>query len=272
MLMTTTTVGSAAFQSKLWGATSRGWADYQEPLMKPWYEAVLNRAGVGKDTRLLDVGCGAGLVVHLAAQRGAVVSGLDATPEFVAIARGRTPQADVHLGEMEALPFDEGAFDVVTGFNAFQFAATPVHALMEAHRVVQAEGRVVVGIFGREQDCDMAAPLAAFSRLMPPPPGAQGPFALSENGTLEGLVRKAGLVPLETADVDVPYDFAEASLALNCLLSNGPAVIAIRTSGIERVRRAVLDSIAPFKTATQGYHLDNKFRYLIARPGPGIAH
>ena len=266
MSLATTATGSAAFQSRLWSATSRDWADYQEPLMKPWYEAVLDQAHIGQGAQVLDVGCGAGLFVQMAAQRGARVSGLDATPEFISIARERTPQADLRIGEMEALPFDEGAFDVVTGFNAFQFASNPAHALREARRVVRAEGRVVVGVFGREQDCDLAAPLAAFSRLMPPlPPGTQGPFALSEDGTLEGLVRKAGLVPLETADVDVPFDFAEETSALRCLLSNGPAVIAIRTSGAERVRHAVLNAIVPFKTASGSYHLDNKFRYLVAR-------
>ena len=116
--------------------------------------------------------------------------------------------------------------------------------------------------------CDMAAPFAAFSRLMPPPPpGTKGPFALSEDGTLEGLVRKAGLVPLATTDVNVPLDFAKEGEALRCLLSNGPAVIAIHVSGIDRVRQAVLNAIAPFKTTSGGYHLDNKFRYLIARRG-----
>jgi SAM-dependent methyltransferase len=268
MSLATTTTGSAAFQSRLWSATSRDWADYQEPLVKPWYEAVLDQAHVGPGTRVLDMGCGAGLFVQLAALRGAIVSGLDATSEFISIARERTPQADLRIGEMEALPFDEGTFDVVTGFNAFQFAANPVRALMEARRVVQAEGRVVVGVFGRERDCDMAAPLAAFSRLMPPPPpGTSGPFALSEDGTLEGLVRKAGLVPVETADVNVPFDFATETSALCGLLSNGPAVIAIRASGIERVRQAVLNAIAPFETASGDYHLDNKFRYLVARRG-----
>jgi 2-polyprenyl-3-methyl-5-hydroxy-6-metoxy-1,4-benzoquinol methylase len=121
--------GSASFQSALWSITSRDWMDYQEPLLAPWYEAVLGHAHVGQGSRVLDVGCGAGLFVHMAAQRGAVVSGLDATPEFIAVARDRTPGADLRVGEMEALPYENQAFDLVTGFNSFQFAADPVHAL-----------------------------------------------------------------------------------------------------------------------------------------------
>jgi SAM-dependent methyltransferase len=258
--------GSAPFQSVLWSITSRDWTDYQEPLLAPWYEAVLDHAHVGQGSRVLDVGCGAGLFVQMAAQRGAVVSGLDATPEFITIARDRTPGADLRVGEMEALPYDNRAFDLVTGFNSFQFAANPVHALQEARRVTRLAGRVVVGVFGPEQACDMAAPLAAFGKLMPPPPpGTQGPFALSQAGALEGLVRKAGLEPLAVEDVDVPFDLADEASALRCLLGSGPAIIAMRTSGAEHVHKAVLDAIAPFKTSSGAYRLNNKFRYLIAQ-------
>ncbi len=110
------------------------------------------------------------------------------------------------------------------------------------------------------------AMLAAFGRLMPPPPpGTLGPFALSQAGALEGLVRKAGLEPLAVEDVDVPFDLADETAALRCLLSGGPALIAVRTSGAEQVHKAVLDAIAPFKTSSGAYRLNNKFRYLIAQ-------
>jgi len=255
-----------AFQSMLWGATTQDWAGYQEPLMRPWYEAILDRAGVGPGTRVLDIGCGAGLFLVLAAARGAVVSGLDITPEFIALAQARLPGADLRLGDMEALPFASHAFDLVTGLNVFQFAGNPIRALAEARRVTQPEGVMVVGVFGREADCDLAATLAAFTRLMPPPPpGAQGPFALSEDGALATLATAAGLEPLAVADVDVPFDLPDDDVALRCLLANGPAVLAMRVSGAARVRAAVLQAIAPFKTAQGGYRLENKFRYLMAR-------
>src|SRR5215208_8261477 len=65
------------------------------------------------------------------AQRGAIVAGIDATAPFVDIARERLPAADLTVGEMECLPFPDGAFDVVTAFNAFQLAADPGNALRE---------------------------------------------------------------------------------------------------------------------------------------------
>ena len=54
-------MGSGQEQGQLWGPGARDWADYNEPMCTPFYEAVLNATGVGSGTRLLDVGCGAGL-------------------------------------------------------------------------------------------------------------------------------------------------------------------------------------------------------------------
>ncbi len=58
----------------------------------PFYTAVLNATEVGPGTRLLDVGCGGGFALLLAAARGATVSGFDATPALVDIARERVPR------------------------------------------------------------------------------------------------------------------------------------------------------------------------------------
>src|SRR5580700_7605066 len=78
-----------------------------------WY---WSDTGVGPGTRYLDVGCGAGGAAQLAAGRGAEVSGIDAADTLLAIARERTPNGSFHIGDLETLPFDDAAFDVVTGF------------------------------------------------------------------------------------------------------------------------------------------------------------
>ena len=80
----------------------------------------------------------------MAAQRGARVSGLDAADALIEIARARVPSANFHVGEMEALPFGDCTFDVVTGFHAFNYAARPVVALAEARRVAKRDGRIVM--------------------------------------------------------------------------------------------------------------------------------
>ena len=97
---------SSPVNGRLWGATG-DWANIQEGTVKVVYEAVLARTKVGPDTYYLNVGCGAGGAVQLAAARGAQVSGIDAADTLLAIARERTPKGTFHIGDLETLPFDD---------------------------------------------------------------------------------------------------------------------------------------------------------------------
>jgi SAM-dependent methyltransferase len=256
---------SAQRQASLWGARAEDWAGTQEGTVRPLYEAVLRRCEIGAGTRLLDVGCGAGGFLQLAAARGADVSGMDATPELLAIARRRNPGVRLDQGDLESLPHEDASFDVVTGFNSFQYAADPTQGLREARRVAKSGGRVVVATWGRPEDCEAAAYLSALKPLLPPPPpGAGGPFALSDEAALRTLVESAGLTPLAVADVDCPWEFPDLTVAQRGLLASGPVVLAIRTSGEEKVRAAVAEAIAPYRTGAGGYRIENKFRFLVA--------
>jgi len=263
--MTNGTAGSAPIQGDLWGARARDWASIQEATAHPAYDRVLARTPIDATTHVLDVGCGSGIFLGLASARGARVSGLDAAPPLAALARERVPTADVRIGEMEALPFADGAFDLVTGFNAFQYAARPTSALAEARRVARSGAALVVTTWGKPGDCDATAYLVALGKLLPPPPpGAPGPFALSADGALEALVDAAGWRPEAAEDVLCPFIYPDLATALRGLLSSGPAVRAVRNAGEERTTEAITAAIEPFRSDSGGYRLVNTFRYLIA--------
>jgi SAM-dependent methyltransferase len=202
----------------------------------------------------------------MAAQRGARVAGIDAAAALITIAQERVPGGDFRAGEMEALPYADNTFDVITGFNSFQYAANPMNALHEARRVGRPGAQVVMTTWGRPEDCETAAYLAALRPLASPaPPGAPGPFSLSAAGALEALVARAGLTPTDAADVDCPFVYPDLETALRGLLSAGPAVKAIQTSGEERVREAIGNVLEAFKNTAGHYRIANTFRYLIAR-------
>lgn len=259
-------MGTAKVQGDLWGASARDWADLQEAAFGPLYEAAFDAAGVTKGTALLDVGCGAGLACELALRRGAQVSGLDASAALVEIAVARCPAGDVRVGEIEELPFGDGSFDVVTGFNSFQYAADPVHALAEARRVGKSDGYVVVAVWGSAENCELASYIAALGKcLPPPPPGAPGPFALSAPGALETLVSKAGLKPGQTSNAIIDMRFPDQQIALRGLLAPGVAVRAIRAAGEETVRKAAAEAIKPYRKADGSYSFRNEFRFQTAR-------
>jgi SAM-dependent methyltransferase len=257
--------GTAALQGELWGVRARDWAEAQEGFSRPLYEAALRRTAVAAGARVLDVGCGSGLFCVLARERGAEVAGIDATAAFIAIAKERVPGGDFRVGEMEAMPHEDKMFDLVTGFNSFQFAANPVNALREARRVAKPGAAVVIATWGRPERCEAAALLAALRPLLPPPPpGAPGPFALSAEGTLEALAEKSGLRPQRVEEVDCPFEYPDLETLLRGFLSAGPSVKAVQVSGESRVRDAVTATVAPFRLSSGGYRLANTFRFLIS--------
>jgi len=258
--------GSAPMQSDLWSARARDYAELQEGHFRPLYESVLRRPEVAKARSSLDVGCGPGLAAQVFAQTIANIAGIDASAAFIDIARERLPGRNFRVGEMENLPHADGSFDVVTGFNAFQYAASPINALREARRVTQPDGTIVIATWGLPEECEAAGHLKALGALMPPPPpGAPGPFALSDESKLKALASEAGLTPIDVVDVECPWVYPSLDIALRGMLSAGPAERAIRNSGMERARDAVANAIEPYRQASGDYRLNNKFCYLVAR-------
>ena len=259
-------MGSAQMQGELWGARAREWAELQEGSSRPLYEAAFKATHLGKNKALLDAGCGAGLALQIAQAHGAAVAGIDAAEGLVALAKSRCPNADVRVGEIEQLPFSDHSFDIVTGFNSFQYASDPVHALGEARRVSKPNGYVLVAVWGAKDHCDLASYIAALGKLLPPPPpGAGGPFALSAPGALEALVGKAGLKPEGASTVRTTMTFPDEATAVRGLLASGVAERAIRYSGEDAVRKGIGEAIKPFRTQQGAYSFHNEWRFLASR-------
>src|SRR5580704_13211642 len=164
-------MGSAEVQGELWGRDPETWANFQESQMRPIYDATLDALEPLAGRALLDAGCGAGLAVRLAADRGAAVSGLDASAPLLEVARGRTPEAGLRTGDIQALPFEDASFDVVTSFNAIQYAADPAAAVAQLARVCRPGGPVAIGVWGDPGRCQTEALFARLRSLAPPPPG-----------------------------------------------------------------------------------------------------
>ena len=259
-------MGSSSIQGPLWGAQARTWAELAEPGQTPFYEAVFDVLKIDSRSRLLDVGCGAGLALQLAAQRGAAsVTGLDASDGLLAIARERLPKADLRQGDLEELPFSAGSFTAVTSFNAVQYATDPQRALRELGRVTEPGAPIAVVTWGDPARSEMRDVLGAIGGLLPPPPpGAGGPFALSQSGALEELVESAGLIAGEAGEVPTPYCYPDVQTAVRAQLASGPAARASQHAGRQAVEEALTTVMTRYRQPDGSVRLDNAFRYLIA--------
>jgi SAM-dependent methyltransferase len=251
----------------LWGARAKDWANLQEGCFRPVYDAVLTRCAVSKATRYLDAGCGAGMAAQMAAERGAAVTGIDASTALLEIARSRVPNGDFGVGDLEALPYSDDAFDVVTGFNSFQYAGNPIIALGEARRVTKSEGKLVIMTWGDPAKMDAASLVTALRPLMPPPPpGAPGPFALSDETALRKFATDAKLTPIETFDVDSPFTYSDEATGIRALNSSGVAARAMGNTSEAAVTDAHRKALAPFRQQDGSYRVSATFRCLLAEP------
>jgi ubiquinone/menaquinone biosynthesis C-methylase UbiE len=115
-------------QGKLWSAAPQYWSRYFEPSFLPMYKKALEQLNLSDTTLLLDDGCGSGLFSFMAIRAVAAVMGIDAATGLLEIARQRNPENNFLEEDLEALPFTDESFDVVTAFNSLQYAGN-----LEAH-------------------------------------------------------------------------------------------------------------------------------------------
>ncbi len=250
-----------------WGRRPRDWAELAEPSNAPLFAEVLHRLGIGTGTRLLDIGCGSGYAAAMAAALGATVTGIDITLELIEIARERLPNAHFVLGGMDALPFDDAAFDAAVGFNAFQFADDPTTAVREAARVVRPGGLVAATTFAEPERNDSTALHLALEPLRDSASGGAPhlPYGLSAPGGLERLLNEASLEPLERGEVPLDWAHDSVDAAVRAVLASGGGAMAIEAAGEDAARTALQQAARHFARPDGSVSMRNVFRYAIAR-------
>jgi len=252
-------------QDKRGSGGARDWASFQESHFRPFYDMVHERLAIGNGTRLLDVGCGPGGAALLAAGRGAHVAGLDVSTPAVDVARERVPEGDFRVGDMANLPWSNNSFDVVTGFNSFQFAANRVAALAEARRVLATGGKLGIVIWAPPQESQQPKVMAAISALVPPQPAdAPGPFALSGPGVLESVLESAGLQLVDRGEVPIVVEYPDAETACSAMMAGSAGVRAVQLHGEQHVQEAIVARLEEFRNQEGSYSFQNRFRFVIA--------
>ncbi|MCX5155341.1 methyltransferase type 11 [Streptomyces sp. NBC_00291] len=213
---------------------ARDWAEIQERMLVPLYEAVYERLEVGPGDRLLDLDCGAGLALLLAAGRGALATGVEADPARRALARER-------LLEVVAAPPASPArpYDVVLAF-------TPrPRDLTAALSAVRRGGVVVLADWGPAERCTVPAVLGG------------GPVPRD----LDAMVASAGLVPDGSGRVFCPFGYADVDSAVRGLLSTG----MYEHADTAQVEKELAEALHPYERADGSVWLPNIFRYVVAR-------
>ncbi|MFP3987636.1 SAM-dependent methyltransferase [Streptomyces sp. E11-3] len=259
---------------------ARDWAEIQERMLVPLYEAVYERLEVGAGTRLLGLGCGSGLALLLAASRGAAVTGVEpAAPERLALARERlrpgpdpAPRAeDARLLDRspdQAAVADLPAYNLVTAFQPIGCAAGDsegLAALLERAAPLTERGTpVVLAGWGPPERCTTSSVLRVAARLADPL-RATGSWRPALRDDLEEVAQRAGLRPDGSGRVACPFGYADLDSAVRGLLSTGLFEAAITATDPAQVEKELTEALHPHQRRDGTVWMANVFRYLIAR-------
>ena len=179
----------------------------------PSTEAMLDRAGVGEGSRVLDIGTGAGDTSLLAAARvgpSGYVLATDPSPDMIRAARKAIEAAgagNIELRQAGAGDIEETGFDAVIGRNSLQFVPEPGPALAKLRAALKPSGRLAALVWGdRAKDPWMSIPIAG--RVAAGRPAVEGdavliPGSLGDPEKLRALLSEAGFssVTVEEAPV-----------------------------------------------------------------------
>jgi SAM-dependent methyltransferase len=178
---------------------------YSQPLA----EQFVDLTGIRRGDRVLDVGCGPGVLTGPLVERCGPesVAAVDPSAPFVDAVRQRFPGLDVRAAPAEALPFEDDSFDAALAQLVVHFMADPVAGLVEMGRVTRPGGLVAASVwdYGTE-----AAPLSLFWRaaaeLDPTAPG-EADRAGTHEGGLAALAESAGLGEIRSTSLTVALSF-----------------------------------------------------------------
>jgi SAM-dependent methyltransferase len=223
-----------------WGRRAVDFATLSEPGNCREYVSLHHRLGVDAGDRLLDVACGSGLAIELARMRGAIGAGIDASPRLVAVARDRNPGCDIRTGDMNALPWEAGSFDVATSFRGI-WNTTP-DAVGEIYRVLRPGGRVGITVWGHIKVSPGAWAMAPFRLAAEEKVGNQAAMvSLGRPGAGEELLGANGFTGIERVEVPFAMEFADPELYARGLGATGPAYEAILNAGEDEFRRTAVE-------------------------------
>ena len=172
-------------------------------LFKEWTIRVMDAAQIRSGHRVLDVGCGTGVLARDAAMRlgpTGFVAGLDPSPGMLAVAKKLTPTVEWRQGRAESLPFPNQSFDAAVSQFGLMFFSERQLAIREMLRVLKPQGRLAVAVW---DSIDRIPAYAVEVALLERVAGERAanalraPFVLGDRQELATLFEKAGTASVE---------------------------------------------------------------------------
>jgi 2-polyprenyl-3-methyl-5-hydroxy-6-metoxy-1,4-benzoquinol methylase len=180
-------------------------------------EALLDAVAAGRDHAVVDVACGHGDLMAMAAARGASASGIDLAEGMVEAARSAHPGLQFRVGDAEDLPFDDASQEAVVGGFILNHLPHPGRCAAECARILRPGGRVAFAVWDRPERARLVALLgdaidrAGGDRTAGVPEGPDD-FRFADPAEMRALLEGAGLeeVRVQTHELSIEVEGADA--------------------------------------------------------------
>jgi len=232
------------------------YARFMGRFSRPLGELFLAEVDLRRGQRVLDVGCGSGVLTAALVDRlgEASVAAVDPSSSFVATVREQFPDVDVRLASAEDLPFDDASFDAVLAQLVVHFMNDPIGGIAEMARTAVPGGTVAASVWDHADD---KGPLSAFwAAVKTIDPTAQDESNLRgvRDGQLAEMFRQAGLRDVTASSLTVRVHHQTFDEWWDPFtLGVGPAgayVASLDDAARDRLRQTCYDQMpqAPFDT------------------------
>jgi ubiquinone/menaquinone biosynthesis C-methylase UbiE len=218
-------------------------------------QALLDAAGIGDRSRVLDVATGAGYVASAAAERGAEPIGVDFSAAQVRMAREKYPTVRFEQADAEALPFEADTFDaVVNGFGMCHLS-DPDLALREAFRVLKRGGRVAFSVWAAPERAvgigAVYAAVRAHGSLDVGLPVGPNFFLFSDPEQSMKALRSAGFASPEVRQISQVLRMATPEKLFEVIAEGTVRAAAMLSAqsppAMEAIRAALRETVAAYK-------------------------
>ena len=233
-----------------WGAASKGYAEKVAPvLMRQFADPLIERLHVNRDTTVLEVGAGSGILTEVLFPQVKSVLATDFAPGMIEVLKQRldvlgATNVQCEVMDGQALPLEDSSFDAGACSFALMLFPDRAKGFAELCRVVRPQGRVAISAWAVPDKFELfglflAAMSAAFPD-MPTPPTPPPVFSLSDPVEFTSQMESAGFRSVEVEFVARDLEIPDFETMWSMLTAGAPPIQVlfdrIGPSGKERLR------------------------------------